>query len=277
MIVSDPFQPGDGGAAREDSSRISAEARIMPGAFVGEGVTIGPGAVIGPNACVLGSDVESDQQSVIGEFATVGGNATVHPGVHIGARARVSPGAVVARSVPPFAIVEGNPARIVGYVDATADAIQRNGKEFGQAPGVRTGRVKGVTLHRFLSVSDLRGNLSAGEFGPEIPFTPLRYFLVFDVPTAETRGEHAHLECEQFLVAVAGSVSVVIDDGIQREEYTLDRPDLGLYLPPMTWGIQYRYTTDAILLVFASHYYNAADYVRDYSRFLELVSNRKAP
>jgi UDP-2-acetamido-3-amino-2,3-dideoxy-glucuronate N-acetyltransferase len=91
---------------------------------------------------------------------------------------------------------------------------------------------------------------------------------VFGVPSVETRGEHAHRECHQFLVCVRGSVSVVADDGRRREEYLLDRPELGLHLPPMVWGIQYRYSADAVLLVFASHYYDPADYIREYDRFL---------
>ena len=95
--------------------------------------------------------------------------------------------------------------------------------------------------------------------------------MVFDVPSVETRGEHAHHECHQFLVCVRGSVAVVADDGKSREEFVLDRPDLGLHLPPRVWGIQYKYSADAVLLVFASHYYDAADYIRDYEQFLDVV------
>jgi dTDP-4-dehydrorhamnose 3,5-epimerase-like enzyme len=95
--------------------------------------------------------------------------------------------------------------------------------------------------------------------------------MVFDVPSVETRGEHAHRECHQYLICVRGKVSVVADDGVNREEFMLDRPDLGLHLPPMVWGIQYKYSADALLLVFASHYYDAADYVRDYNEFLSLA------
>ena len=64
-----------------------------------------------------------------------------------------------------------------------------------------------------------------------------------------------------------GSVAVVADDGEQREEFLLNRPNLGVYLPPMTWAIQYRYSSDAVLLVFASHHYEAADYIRNYADF----------
>lgn len=70
------------------------------------------------------------------------------------------------------------------------------------------------------------------------------------------------------MIAVHGSVNVIADDGTTREEFVLDRNSIGLYLPPMTWGIQYRYSADAVLLVFASDFYDPADYIRDYSDFL---------
>ena len=66
-------------------------------------------------------------------------------------------------------------------------------------------------------------------------------------------------------------MSVLGDDGKRREEFVLDRPNVGFYMPPMTWGTQYKYSPDAVLLVFASHYYDAGDYIRDYDEFLALT------
>jgi len=74
---------------------------------------------------------------------------------------------------------------------------------------------------------------------------------------------------------VKGQVSVVADDGEKREEFKLDSPSVGIYLPPMTWGIQYRYSADAVLLVFASDYYDGADYIRDHAEFLRLKLAQK--
>jgi dTDP-4-dehydrorhamnose 3,5-epimerase-like enzyme len=88
------------------------------------------------------------------------------------------------------------------------------------------------------------------------------------------RGEHAHRRCHQFLVCARGSVSVVADDGVNREEIVLESPSVGVYLPPMVWGIQYRYSPDAVLLVFCSEYYDASDYIRDYSEFLAAIAKR---
>jgi hypothetical protein len=67
---------------------------------------------------------------------------------------------------------------------------------------------------------------------------------------------------------------VVADDGINRQEFLLDQPDVGLYLPPLVWGIQYKYSTDAVLLVFASHCYDSSDYIRNYAEFRNLVEAR---
>jgi len=68
-------------------------------------------------------------------------------------------------------------------------------------------------------------------------------------------------------------VHVVADDGHHREEFILDAPHLGVYLPPMIWSIQYRYSPDAVLMVFASHEYDSADYIRDYEEFMTLCKN----
>lgn len=128
-----------------------------------------------------------------------------------------------------------------------------------------------VSLHRFKLIQDPRGDLSIGEFLKEIPFTPNRYFLVFNVPEDKIRGEHAHHECKQFLICIKGSCTVLVDDGHRRQEVLLNAPNLGLYLPPLTWGVQYNYSEDAVLLVFASDYYDPDDYITDYTKFCELI------
>ena len=261
---------------------IGDRVTIKCGVQLWDGVDIEDDVFIGPNATFTNDPFPRSKQypekfsrTVIGAGASIGANATLLPGLTIGEKAMIGAGAVVTRSVPPNAIVVGNPAKIVGYVESSG-----RGRAFPQAtetgaPSVAQTKVGGVTLHTFRAVPDMRGNLSVGEFDREIPFKPLRYFLVYDVPTAETRGEHAHRRCHQFLIAVKGSVHVVADDGATREEFILDRLNVGLYLPPMTWGIQYRYSPDAILMVFASDYYDAGDYIRNYQEFVESVGNRR--
>ena len=246
--------------------QLDGTVRIMPGAYVAPGVFIGPGAFIGANAVLLGLDGNKAAAHVDNE-AHIGANATILSGVQVGKGARVAPGSVVTRSVPPLAIVEGNPGRITGYVDSHGQHQVFDQVPAG-APAAHPTRVPGVNYHVLTMASDLRGSLSAGEIERDVPFHVKRYFLVFDVPSEETRGEHAHITCKQFLVAVHGSIRVVVDDGQVRQEFILDRPDRGLYIPPMIWGIQYRYTQGAVLLVLASQHYDAKDYIRQYDQFL---------
>jgi dTDP-4-dehydrorhamnose 3,5-epimerase-like enzyme len=136
-------------------------------------------------------------------------------------------------------------------------------------------RVRGVRLFELPFISDPRGNLTVGEFEKTIPFRPLRYFITFDVPNARIRGEHAHRECEQFLICVRGSCAVVVDDGQQREEILLDRPTLGIYVPPMIWATEYKHTSDSTLMVFASEYYDPEDYIRNYAEFTTLIGKEQ--
>jgi UDP-2-acetamido-3-amino-2,3-dideoxy-glucuronate N-acetyltransferase len=286
-------------------TRIWAFAHVLPGAVIGrdcnicdqtfiendvvlgDRVTIKCGVqlwdvFVGPNATFTNDEFPRSKRrppqflrTVVAKHASIGANATILPGITVGQNAMVGAGAVVTRSVPPNAIVTGNPARIVGYVD-TGEAARsvRMVSSFGDDASVLRTSVQGVTLHRLKLVKDMRGSLSVGEYSRDIPFTPQRYFLVFDVPSADVRGEHAHRSCEQFLVCAKGQLAVVADDGSRREEFRLDSPEIGVYLPAMVWGIQYRYSADAVLLVFASHAYDPADYIRSYDDFLVLKAGR---
>jgi hypothetical protein len=127
------------------------------------------------------------------------------------------------------------------------------------------------TLYLMRRVVDARGALTVGEVPTEVPFYPARYFVVFDVPSSELRGEHAHRQCEQFLMCLHGSVRILLDDGRESCEVTLDRPDMGVFMPTMIWGTQYQYTSDAVMLVFASRPYEAEDYIRSYDEFLSEI------
>lgn len=266
----------------ENDVVIGDRVTIKCGVQVWDGIEIMDDVFIGPNATFTNDRFPRSKQypdeflrTIVKTKATIGANATILPGLTIGENAMIGAGAVVTRSVPPFAIVVGNPAKIIGYADAVESTNESMKVSASSKPAVTGTKVSGVTLHTFKAVPDLRGSLSVGEFEREIPFNPKRYFLVYDVPTADTRGEHAHHQCHQFLIAVRGSIRVVVDDGETREEITLDRPNMGLYLPPKTWGIQYKYSADAMMLVFASDYYDADDYIRDYGQFVDLIKSQK--
>lgn len=120
---------------------------------------------------------------------------------------------------------------------------------------------------------DHRGNLIVGQVGGALPFNVNRFFFVYGVPEGEPRGIHAHKVCHQFLICVAGSVKAMVDDGDSRHVFTLDTPTKGLHMPPLTWGAQYDYSDDAVLLVLASHVYDADDYIHEYEEFQSLVTD----
>lgn len=137
---------------------------------------------------------------------------------------------------------------------------------------MRSTRVRGVKLYFMPWMEDHhRGHLTVGNFGLEIPFIPQRYFITFGVPEEENRGQHAHRECSQFLLCVHGECKVLVDDGTHRQTHLLDRPTLGVLIPPMVWASEFEHTIDSRLMVFASHLYDAQDYIRDYETFLNEV------
>ena len=256
---------------------IGDRVTVKSGVQLWDGLRIENDAFIGPNVSFTNDRFPRSQQkpekffvTTVHEGASIGAGAVILPGVVIGRKAMVAAGAVVTRSVPPNAVVVGNPAKIVGYVGAERTDVFEVVTTKREV-GITETCIEGVNLYRMPKVPDIRGSLTVGEFDRSIPFAAKRYFMVFDVPSMETRGEHAHRECHQFLICVRGSCAVVADDGTNRQEFLLDRPDIGVHLPPMVWGIQYKYSSDAVLLVFASHYYDNADYIRDYSEFRQLT------
>ncbi|MEN1940085.1 WxcM-like domain-containing protein [Luteimonas sp. MJ246] len=264
---------------------VGDRSTIKCGVQLWDGVRLGDDVFVGPNATFSNDPFPRSRKrpgayspTVVEDGASIGANATLLPGLRIGRGAMIGAGAVITRSVPANAIVVGNPARIVGYVtDAEEgdDGAAGAGMAEAAGPWPRAAHGDGgARLHRMPRFMDLRGSLSVGDFGADLPFAPRRYFLVYGVPSRETRGEHAHRACHQFLVCTHGSVRVLADDGHQRREFLLDSPDSGLHLPPMTWGTQFQYSPDAVLLVFASQAYDADDYIRDYGEFLALVADR---
>jgi len=264
----------------ENDVHVGNSVTVKPGVQLWDGVTLEDDVFVGPNVTFTNDKFPRSRQypqefarTVVKAGASIGGNATILPGITIGAGAMIGAGSVVTRDVPEFAIVVGNPARITGY----AKTLPGHALEESVTPKPLTGssELAGVGLIQLNKAVDLRGSLVAGEVGGNLPFEPKRFFVVYDVPSIEARGAHAHKECQQFLVCLAGSVRAIVDDGTMREEYVLDRPDVGLYMPARVWGTQYKYSADAVLLVLASHPYDSSDYLRDYQEFLNFVAATK--
>lgn len=252
-----------------DRVTVKCGVQLWDGTRAEDDVFIGPNATFTNDASPRSKKYpDRFLHTVLRAGCSVGANATILPGLTLGPQSVIGAGAVVTRSVPPFAIVVGNPARIRGYVHTPARAVSTSEMK---NEGEDVLPVEGVRFLSLPEVEDLRGKLSFAEVGAELPFAPKRFFTVSDVPTKEVRGEHAHRALEQILICVNGSLAVVVDNGARRAEITLDRPDRGLYLPPMTWATQYRYSRDAVLLVLCSDLYDPDDYIRDYDEFAQLA------
>jgi acetyltransferase-like isoleucine patch superfamily enzyme len=258
----------------ENDVRLGDRVTIQCGVQLWDGITLGDDVFIGPNATFANDNSKpTSVRTVIREGATIGANATILSGITIGRRAIVGAGAVVTGDVPANAKVVGNPAQIIGYLDSEhADAQPTRIIEITDAAR-QSSKVRGVTFYDMPIIPDLRGNLSVGEFGKNLPFVPQRYFVVFDVPNREVRGEHAHKTLHQFLVCLNGDCSLVVDDGREREELWLNSRAIGVHVAPLVWGVQYKFSRDAILLVLASDKYDPADYIRDYDEFERLVTS----
>ncbi len=120
-------------------------------------------------------------------------------------------------------------------------------------------------------ISDVRGNLTFVESGRHVPFDLKRVYYLYDVPGGAERGAHGHKDLEQFIVALSGSFDVLLDDGHNKKRIQMNRPYYGLYVCPMIWRDITNFSSGAVCMVFASEYYDEADYFRDYDQFLESV------
>ena len=262
----------------ENDVVVGDRVTIKCGVQLWDGLTLEDDVFVGPNATFTNDRFPRSKawpatfpKTIVRRGASIGANATILPGVTIGARAMVGAGAVVTRDVPPNAIVVGNPAHIIGYEGSSRVEAAATQPSAPAPPGSSSG----ATLHVIPTFQDLRGSLSVVDFQKHLPFIPQRVFFVYDVPSKDVRGEHAHRECHQFLVCVKGACSVVTDDGKTRSEWRLEQPTQGLHVPPLVWAVEYKYSADAVLLVFASLPYEAADYVRDYDEFATLTRAAK--
>jgi dTDP-4-dehydrorhamnose 3,5-epimerase-like enzyme len=117
-------------------------------------------------------------------------------------------------------------------------------------------------------IGDRNGHITAINNNINLPFAIKRIFYLYDIPGGESRGAHAHKDCHQFLVATSGSFEVLLDDGKTKRQILLNRPDMGLHIPPGIWASEINFSSGSICLVLASREYDESDYIRDYDDFL---------
>ena len=124
----------------------------------------------------------------------------------------------------------------------------------------------------FKTLGDERGQLVALEANREVPFDIKRAFYIFGTQPDVPRGNHSHYKTKQFLVSVAGSCKVTLDDGKIKQTFDLDKPNIGLFQDALIWGIMHEFSPDCVLMVLADDYYDASDYITNYDKFLEVVN-----
>ncbi|MCW3797509.1 FdtA/QdtA family cupin domain-containing protein [Sphingomonas sp. BN140010] len=134
----------------------------------------------------------------------------------------------------------------------------------------------GCRLLPLMVRGDERGSLVPIEAGITVPFDVKRVYTVFGTLPGVSRGFHAHLRLQQLVVAVCGACTMMLDDGSEKRDVPLDRPDVGLTIGPMVWHEMHNFTPDCVLMVLADAHYDEADYIRDYDRFMALVGTINA-
>lgn len=120
-------------------------------------------------------------------------------------------------------------------------------------------------------IHNAAGNITALENSVDLPFDVRRIYYLYDVPTGSERGGHAHYELEQYIVAVSGAFTFVLDDGHQKREVLLNNPGQALYIRKGIWREIKGFSSGSVCLVLASHKYTEADYIRDYQSYLNYI------
>ncbi|MBI9052562.1 MAG: WxcM-like domain-containing protein [Bacteroidales bacterium] len=131
--------------------------------------------------------------------------------------------------------------------------------------------MKNVKLIELPKILDERGNLSFIEGENHIPFQIKRTYWIYDVPGGEIRGGHAYKELYELIVALSGSFDVVLDNGINKQTFSLNRSYYGLYIPKMVWRRMENFSTNSLALVLASEIFDQRDYIRDYEQFKLMI------
>ena len=119
-------------------------------------------------------------------------------------------------------------------------------------------------------ICDPRGNLSFIESEGHVPFEVKRCYWIYDVPGGMFRNGHAFREQDELIVALSGSFDVVLNDGTGEHIFHLSRPQIGLYIPHMTWRHINNFSTNSVALMLSSTCYEPSDYIEDFNEFLKL-------
>lgn len=131
--------------------------------------------------------------------------------------------------------------------------------------------MEGVKIINIPKVEDTRGNLSFVENGSQLPFNIARSYWIYDVPGGSHRGGHAFRRNDEVIIALSGAFDVMVDNGKERQVFSLNRSFYGLYVPHGIWRDIRNFSTNSVALVLSSMAYDEADYIFDYEQFKSQV------
>ena len=129
--------------------------------------------------------------------------------------------------------------------------------------------IEQVRIVSLPKIEDSRGNLSFLEEAKHIPFEIKRTYWIYDVPGGQVRGGHAFKEQQELIVALSGSFDVIVDNGIEKKTFSLNRSYYGLYIPATFWREMVNFSTNSLALVVSSTQFSEQDYIRNYNDFLK--------
>lgn len=128
-----------------------------------------------------------------------------------------------------------------------------------------------INLIEFKTLGDERGNLISLEQNQNIPFEIKRVYYLFGTKPDVARGFHAHKALRQLAICIQGNCRILMDNGKQKENVILNKPNIGLLIEPMMWHEMYDFSDDCVLMVLADEHYDEDDYIRDYTQFLQEI------
>jgi len=158
-----------------------------------------------------------------------------------------------------------NDGAVLGSGPPQSKLLERSGLE------PRRVRSPGWARFNVPKIADARGNLTFIEANRHVPFEIARVYYIYDVPSGSVRAGHAHRQLHQIFLALSGSFVVHLDDGQHKEQFFLNRPNTGLYVPPGAWRVIDDFSGGAVMMVLASAMYDEADYIRTYEEFIRYI------